>query len=469
MRIRSIFALAFIFLFLVSPLTVQALPASVVNVTNPAWTAELLKDGEDGFKNVSTAFVGKYEIPVVSYSRTGMTRIYQIFRATTAVAGNCGPNNGWHCTTWYDSDLVPGSVSNIATEVYGPDTFGVKWVYSANGYIRGASVERMNDNSYVTESWNNLIQLSKFGGVLVGPPSLAAVGGHYRLAVTIRDNTDMYGHWLVYMHYVGGSTNTSCIDSGSAYQCDVIQSSYGYNSIGVPSLDLAPDQTVGIAYYFNGALKYAYPHLDSAHWPSNCGPGGDTWRCITIFAGTETGEVSRMTQFVFGSTSSDRAIAFRYDDTLIDDTIYAAEYVVSGGNCGDDLNILGFPVKRWKCSDIVSLGNLTTGYNPAFSIAIDPFGYPMIAYEDTSADLAPVDLRVVYPRGRDGSTETTWAIQTVDGAPSTSVGTGAQAALSFNSAGLGLIGYLQEEEYALPDLKVAWQPFQVFQPFIIKP
>lgn len=469
MKKWPVLILAMILILMASPLAAQAGSFKATTAANPTWTVELLKDGEAGFRNVSTAFVGKYEIPVLSYSKTGMTRIYQIFRATTAVAGNCGPNNGWYCTSWYDSDLAPGSVSNIATEVYGPDTFGVKWAYSANGYIRGASVERMNDNSYVTESWNNLIQLSKFGGVLVGPPSLRTVGGHYRIAATIRDNTDLYGYKLVYMYYKGGTPNTSCLDAGSAYQCDVIVSALGFGSIGVPSLQLAPDQTVGIAYYYAGVLKYAYPHTNSITWPSNCGPGGNTWRCIAIYSGTETGVVGDVAIFAFGPTASDRAIAFRYDDILIDDTIYVAEYVGSGGNCGVDRNLIGQNVNKWRCSDIVSLGNLSTAYNPAYAIAIDSQGYPMIAFEDPSEDLAPIALRVTYPKARDGSAETGWAIKPVDGAPSTTVATGAQAALSFNSAGLGLIGYLQEEDYELPDLKLAWQPFQIFEPFVIKP
>jgi hypothetical protein len=49
--------------------------------------------------------------------------------------------------------------------------------------------------------------------------------------------------------------------------------------------------------------------------------------------------------------------------------------------------------------------------------------------------------------------------QRIDFAPTDTVITGALAALSLNSEGLGFIGYLQKEDFELPDLKFAWQQF----------
>ena len=46
--------------------------------------------------------------------------------------------------------------------------------------------------------------------------------------------------------------------------------------------------------------------------------------------------------------------------------------------------------------------------------------------------------------------------------------TGALAALSLNSSGLGFISYLQQEDYELPDLKIAWQQFKTFLPLTIR-
>jgi hypothetical protein len=465
MKAKKVIFLTLVLALLVSTTAVDAATLSATAANSP-WTVQLLKGGEDGVRNLATAFVGKFQTPMLSYSRVGLHRIYQAYAATSAVPGNCGPNSTWYCTYWNDSALVPGTVSNMATGLYGPDSFGVKWVYQAGGYLRGATVERMNDMTPVTDDWEDLIQLSKFGGVLVGTPSLQMVGGHFRLAAIIRGGGDFPVYSLVYMYYIGNVANNTCKVSGFAYQCDVISTSVGYNSMGSPSFQMAPDGTVGIAYYYVKELKYAYPHTNTVHWPSNCGPGGNTWRCISIFAGTPTGTVGQVVKFAFGPTGSDRGIVFTYDDTLIEVTLKHAEYVGSGGNCGSDKNRFGVTALRWKCTDVAILGDLASWYTPSFSIAVDPQGYSVIAYNDDPGDLAPVYLYVAYPKERVGIAGPGWIAQKIDGPPVTEVATGAQAALSLNSTGLGFIGYLQEEDYELPDLKIAWQQFQIFLPLI---
>ena len=330
---------------------------------NDPWTSQWFKDGEDGVRNLSTAFVGKLEIPMLSYSRNGLTHIYQAHAATSAVPGNCGPNNAWYCTDWSDSALIPGTVSNMATVQY-IDTHAIRWVYSTGSMIRGAWIELMNDMSFVDDDWLDLIQINKFGSTIIGTPSLQASGLRYEIAVTLLGSGDLYPHSLVYMHYVGGS-NTSCSNTASGYQCDVIDQSYGFGSMGAPSLQLADDGTVGIAYYKSGEMMYAYPHAPVFGWPSNCGPGGNTWRCISIFAGTPTGTVGKVAKLALGQTSSERGIAFTYDDTLIPVTLYHADYVGSGGNCGWDLGFMGLAGYRWKCEDIAGLGDLATYYTPS--------------------------------------------------------------------------------------------------------
>ncbi len=471
MKAKKVIFLTLVLALMMSTIAVDAATLSATAANSP-WTVQLLKGGEKDVKNLSTAFVGKMQTtPMLSYSRAGLHRIYEAFPAPPDVTGNCGLNNTWYCTSYYDSELVPGTVSNMATGLYGPDTFGVKWVFQAGGYLRGATVEFMNDMSYVTNNWENLIQLSKFGGVLVGTPSLQMVGGHYRLAAIIRGGGDFPEYSLVYMYYIGNVANNTCKASGFAYQCDVIATSVGYNSMGSPSFQMAPDGTVGIAYYYwyngGGELWYAYPHTNSIKWPSNCGPGGNTWRCISIFAGNHpSGTIGQVVKFAFGPTGSDRGIVFTYDDTLIDVTLYHADYVGSGGNCGSDKTALGTTTSKWKCTDVAILGDLASWYTPSYSIAVDPQGYSVIAYNDDPEDLAPVFLYVAYPKARVGIPSPGWIAQEIDGVWQTEVATGAQAALSLNSAGLGFVGYLQEEDYVLPDLKIAWQPFQIFLPLI---
>ena len=466
LNFRKLMVLVIVF-FLVLPVSANA--ASINGTANSPWFPQWFKHEEAGVKNLSTAFVGKYEVPMLSYSRTGQPHIYEAFKATPAVPGNCGPGNAWVCNTWNDSDLIPGSLSQMATMQY-IDSHTIRWAYSAAGMIRGASIELMNDMSFVDDNWENLIQISKFGDTLIGTPSIQVIGGHYMLAATIMGG-DLYDHKLVYMHYTGNTPKTSCISAGSVYDCVVIDQSLGFGSIGAPSLQVTDNGSIGIAYYKSGEVMYAYPHDHSVLWPSNCGPevgGNETWRCITIFAGTETGTVGQVVKLAAGKSLSESGIAFTYDDELIPVTLYHADYVGSGGNCGWD-GRLGLATYRWHCEDIVFMYNLSPGGKPSFSIDIDPDGYSVMAYDYRGCDLCNNDLNVAYPKARIGDPDPGWITEGVDGAPVFDVETGAQAAISINSSGRGFISYLQEEDYVLPDLKIALQGLQTFLPITAKP
>jgi hypothetical protein len=467
--------LVFITLVLVvlgSIITVNAASVNAPAVDQP-WKVDFM--GEvDGIRNLSTAFVGANQIPMLSYSKVGSYYISMAYKAPPAISGNCGPNDTWYCSVYSsETDLIPGTLSNMATlPILDTHLFG--WAYSTGTVIRGKMTEFTNDMTYVTTSSQDLIQLSKFGGTLVGPPSLQIEGGHYRMAVTIRSGGDFPTYKLVYMYYIGNIFNSSCKDGGYAYQCDVIEEAIGYDSIGVPSLRVAPDATVGIAYYKYGGgttdgVKYAYPHTDSLIKHSNCGPGDPkTWRCISVFAGTVTGTLSDVVKFAFGSTSSDRGIVFTYDDEMIEDTLYHAEYVGSGGNCGKDGTLVNPNIYAWKCSDVAILGDLASYYTPSYSIAVDPEGYSVIAFDWAMSDFSPFQLYIAYPNARIGNANPGWTAQTIDWTSETTIATGALASLSLNSAGLGFIGYLQEEDYELPDLKIALQYFETYLPLILR-
>ncbi len=460
------FRLVIILLALILIASTISASASSVNgwAAQQPWTDQLFKDAEDGVTNLSTAFVGAYQIPMLSYSRAGHDVIYAAHKATNALPGNCGLNNDWVCLAWSHPSLTLGTVSQMATYQY-IDTHAIRWAYSTGSTIRGASIELMNDMTFVTENWQDLVQISKFGASLVGAPSLQIdSGGHYEMAVTILDSGDLYPYSLVYINYVGGS-NTSCLDSGSPYQCDVIDTSLGFGSMGAPSFDIADDGAVGIAYYKNGEMMYAYPHLDIPGWPSNCGPGGDTWRCISIFSGTPTGTVGNVAKLALGQNSSQRGIAFTYDDELIPVTLYHADYVGSGGNCGWDGSFGGY-VNKWHCEDLVYFYYQSSA---SFSLEIDPEGYSVIAYDYTSDDLANRDLYIVYPNARIGDPDPGWTAQHIDGAPVYDVETGALAALSIRDDGTGFIGYLQEEAYEVDDLKIAFQTYRAMLPVVSKP
>jgi hypothetical protein len=443
-----------------------ALDATTVNLP---WTVQLLKGGEENVRNLSTAFVGLYQTPMLSYSKVGSHYIYRAHAATSAVPGNCGPNNTWNCNEWFLSNLVPGTVSQMAT-LQLIDTHLIGWAFSTGSTIRGATLELSNNMSYATSNYQDLIQINKFGATLIGAPSLQIVGGHYLLAATIRDSSDLYGHTLVYMHFQGGTGNTSCIDSGSGYQCDVIDQSSGFDSMGAPSFKMDSYGTPGIAYYKSNNLMYATPHAPTLLYPSNCGPGGTTWRCVSILAGDATSTVGQVVKLAFGQEWFQKAIVFTYDDEMIPVTLYHAKYVGSGGNCALDLNSSGDSIYKWKCEDVVYFYYLNPLITPSFSINMDPQGFPVMAYECATGEYEPDNLYITYPKARVGSGDTGWIVQEIDGvpAPYTEIATGAQAALSLSEAGLGLISYLQEEDYVTPDLKIALQYFKIYMPVITK-
>jgi hypothetical protein len=240
--------------------------------------------------------------------------------------------------------------------------------------------------------------------------------------------------------------------------------------MGTPSLAVVDDDPqTGIAYYKNGVVMYAYPHTPVFGWPSNCGPGGDTWRCIPIFSGTPTGTVGRVVKLAMGQSMFDRGIAFTYDDELIPVTLYHANYVGSAGDCGFDLGPGGDGSFEWQCDDLIGYDYLSAGSTPSFSIDIDPENYSVIAYNYRMDDMGNNDLYIVYPNARIDDPDPGWTAQKIDGAPVFDVETGAQASLALSSTGMGFISYLQEEAYELDDLKIAFQLYRATLPIVSKP
>jgi hypothetical protein len=472
MKTKRLIFLTLVMVLLLGTIATEASSISSTAASQP-WFARVIDPDEQGVQNLSTAFVGARETPMLSYNLEGSHRIYQVHAATAAVAGNCGPGNAWYCNYWDDSDLVPGTVSNIATQQI-LDSHLIKWAYSTGSTIRGATVELLNDMSFQDDSWEDLIQINKFGSMIIGTPSIQISGGHFEMAVTIADSSDLFGHQLVYLHYTGNELKTSCMDSGSVYDCEVIETSFGFASMGAPSLQIDEEDHVGIAYYHSGGVKYAYPWGGLIFLrPANCGPldgGGEpTWRCIFI-DDPETGSIGPVVKLAFGSSADVKGIV--YDQKPTDtDFVMRATYVGSGGNCGvDGLNPDTFdPVYRWNCSDVdafIDDIDLTT-----YSITFDPQDYPVIAWNNQRLDEAQ-RLYITYPTARLDGSSAGWTREIIDGNDWSF--TGIQNSISINSAGLGLIGYVQPSYSACdiclidiaPNLKIALQSFASYLPTV---
>ena len=179
--------------------------ASGSNPVNQPWKAQTIDYDEPNVRNLSTAFVGANQIPILSYSKLGEQKIFITYLETSMVSGNCGPGNSWVCRSIDMTGLLAETVSNI--EVFPVvNTTIVKLAFGQNTFINGLTHEYKDDMSLIKTSSDTLIDLGKFGGVLVGAPSIEIIGGnYYRLAATIRDNTDIKTYKLVYMHYTGSN------------------------------------------------------------------------------------------------------------------------------------------------------------------------------------------------------------------------------------------------------------------------
>jgi hypothetical protein len=424
-----------------------AIPSA--DAVNLPWEKYVIDGDKPGVRNLSTAFIGNNQVPMMSWGQTGTDIIYRAHR-TLDGNGNCGPDDAWRCLSATATNLVDGTISNLATETY-INTHVIRWVYSSGSFIRGLTIEQHDDMSYVTSSSVDLVDLSKFGGILVGPPSLVSDGLRFRMAFTARESGggDFPLHQLVYMYYTGTSNN-SCKD-GSLYQCDVIEQSYGPGAIGTPTLQVDPGGVVGIAYYKNGAIRYAYPWTSGIFLrPANCGPGGTTWRCINIDA-PSTGTLGPDVKLAFGSSNTAAGIVYSFKPTDTD-FIMRAIYVGSGGDCGQDgstfpdLN----PIYRWSCSDVDAFIDDITA--TTYSIAFDPEDYPVIAWNNKFTGDTRQRLYLAYPSARAG-TGGGWTKEVIDGNDWST--TGALAALSISHDGLGFIGYMQPTFRACGDI---WCP-----------
>ena len=128
-------------------------------------------------------------------------------------------------------------------------------------------------------------------------------------------------------------------------------------------------------------------------------------------------------------------------------SLYVAEYVGKDGNCGTDGVdlVTATGIKRWKCT--IAEVNYYDYADPQFSIEVDPEGFPVVAYRNND------NLYVANPKARLDLPGDGWEGQEIDNNQSILIkSVGAQADLSLNDGGLGLVGYLESgSTFGTPD------------------
>jgi hypothetical protein len=364
------------------------------------------------------------------------------------VGGNCGPHNRWHCTL-RDGDV--GDVGQYSSLALGPIL--PIWKSSVAYYDAG-------DGALDYEG----IVGSAPGGIGFGPidsPGLAGfTAGKYaslaldssgdpHIAYNYRTPVSGGQEFLKYATATPGGTGNcgSGLQEGK-WQCDTIDS--GAVSRGrYASLDLNGANTPGIAYY-NGFSHDLWWAREGGTAP-NCGPGGNTWTCLEV--DTE-GDVGMFASHVWDDSSGIPSIAY-FDAT--NEALKIATFVLSGGNCGFG--------SGWQCDEIDDMGANISDDHQRISMALDPSGYPVIAYQQTS-DVGPAVLKVARPavalgldHGNCGPEDpfSTWQCDTMD-AGGTHSSVGHYLDIAVNGAGLATIAYYEADSYNLSgNLKVAYQ------------
>jgi uncharacterized repeat protein (TIGR01451 family) len=262
--------------------------------------------------------------------------------------GNCGPGGDtWQCDT-IDSAGDVGGDTSLALD-------GSGWPHIS---YRDLSNKALKYARYVGESGN-----CGPGGDTWQCDIIDSGGDLGRLtSLALEDSTPHISHYdhanvdLRYARYVGGGGN--CGPGGDTWQCDIIDS--GGDVGGYPSLALVGSiPHVSYTDWTNDGLKYA--HLLGSG--GNCGPGGDTWQCVTV---DSPAWVSSDTSLVLaGSTPH---IGY-YDER--DGDLRYAHHVGGSGNCGPGGD-------TWQCITIDSDGDA----GRTASLALDGTGSPHISYYD---------------------------------------------------------------------------------------
>jgi hypothetical protein len=372
--------------------------------------------------------------------------------------GNCGPDNTWQCQM-VESIGDVGQYNSIAAKPSEADTRVFISYYNATA----------GSLKYATGICNSTCTLT-IRTIDSGNPSLFSYKGKYTSAKYDSNGIPHISYYyqtigndsLMYAHMVDKDTgNCGTGADANDWQCDTIQSG---NGVGMyTSLALDADGDPHIAYYDSGN---DYPIVASyVSSVANNSPLG-SWQIRTVQQPTlDTGKYVSL-----AVEDNGRAHIAYYNAT--NETLEYAKWRGGGGNCGFSSSLLDW---EWQCEEIADMGTSLTPMG--ISLALDKNNYPMIAYQDTSEDLAPAALKIAFPGAAYGLLpgETncgpedllyTWYCGLVDGGGSWTDEAGS-ASMALNSSGLATIAYYESDDYYLKgNLKIAFQYLRLYLPLI---
>jgi hypothetical protein len=350
--------------------------ASVVEADPPAnspWSLETIASitGGDVGQYNSIAFNEANGKPYISYYQETYHDLRLIYPLATN--GNCGPNNEWYCEA-PDTGGDVGQYSSIdyyADSAAGIYRIGIAYHDVTNDTLKvaiwasdafpspGWTVSTIDSGSLPTSFWVGRSTSLKFDSI-----------GEVHIAYT-ETNTflgdDLHG--LRYATSVASGGNCGLDTAAGKWQCDSFASSSGSPELYI-SLDLTSADTPAVVYSDSGSGRMYI-----------CVKSGASWPCVGIdlFAG---GPVS----LAIDQSDLPHIGYYDYDNG----TLKYATYVGTAGNCGFD-----GATDEYQCDVLDTIGDGLS--QVGLSLAVDPDGYPVIAYQDASDPLGFPVLNIARP------------------------------------------------------------------------
>jgi hypothetical protein len=434
---------------------------TTVSPASAPWFVDTVDSVTDVGRHVSVAIDPASGTTFISYydATNGDLRLAR----HVGTGGNCGPNDAWMCET-VDSAGDVGQHSSIATYPSADSLPLIITYYDAtNGALKYAacqcSLSSCSCSTYTIDSGNPGISVYKGLHTSVKYDSNDVLHVAYQYYGAYSADAQLYARRVA-----PGTGNCGEGAVAGNWQCDLIHNAEGVGMYA--SLDVDGDNDPSIAYY-DAANGYPWvaAHIGSG---GNCGPG-NSWYCRRVHRPTlDTGK------YVSLQVEDNGQPHISYHN-VTSGTLEYAEWVGSGGNCGFSSQSLRF---EWQCDEIDVMGTSLTSMGVGMSM--DGAGYPMIAYQDASDQLAPAALRLARPMvALDPNTVPncgpedlflTWYCEIIDGGGSWTDEAGS-VSIAVNSAGLATIAYHELDSYAYPvqgNLKVAYQRLKVFLPLVLR-
>ncbi len=430
-------------------------------VANAPWYVKTVESTDSVGAHTSIVFDPGSGRPYISYYDATNKDLRMANR--TPSDGNCGPDDTWYCQS-VDSEDDVGEYNSIAVFRSGSSwKVGIAY-YDATNFALKYAVRTCNifciwSISTIVQSFDALNAVGQHASLAFDSTGAAHISYHRIYQFDVDE--------LNYAHYVGSGGNCGVGNAAGKWQCEKVDTGEGMGLF--TSLDVNGSDKPRIAYYdaANGDLRYAFGGAVGG----NCGTGG-SWQCGTVDG--DTGDnVGKYASLHIDKGASDNPSIAYYDAT--NGKLKYAEIPGSDANCG----YLFWGVQIWRCEDIDDIGvNLISA---DLALTVDAAGYPIIAYEDASEDLAPAVLKVARPAsalglfvGNCGPTPpgwmfVSWWCEKLDGGDNQYLHEGAYASIAVNPTGLAAIAYSEHDDYnGGYNLKIAFQQLQTFLPVITR-